>query len=58
MARGCVLFTETFRRIISAELPELEACLSERPREGTANCIVLDDSGGTVYEIEPLEMSV
>lgn len=58
VARGCVSFNENFRRIIFAELPELEACLSERPREGTVNCIVLDDSGGTVYEIEPLEMPI
>lgn len=56
IARGVVLFTDDFREILISELPDLETCLSESPAEGTANCIVLDDSGGTVYEIKPIEM--
>ena len=55
-ARGFVSLPEDLRGIIVAKLPEFDVCLSERPKEGTANCIVLDDSGGTVYEIQPVEM--
>ena len=53
VVRGTVSFS--FCKLIARRLPDIADLLLEKPTTGMARCIALDEGGGTVYEIEPLE---
>ena len=57
VARGIARFNEALKQLIVSELPELADSFSKPTCDTKANCIVLDDSGGTVYEIDSIEMT-
>ena len=40
-------------RLIACQLPKLRGPLEEAPAFGKVKAAILDDNGGTVYEIEP-----
>jgi len=52
IARGSVVLNSIAPRLIN-ELPGLRDSLCEVYPDGKAKAIVLDDTGGTVYQIEP-----
>jgi len=51
IARGSV--AASFADYLAEELPDLREALREVYPYGKAKAVVLDDTGGTVYEIEP-----
>lgn len=52
-ARGTAKFP--ICEVIAEKLPGIADALMKKPKKGLYKCIVLDEGGGTVYEIEPKE---
>jgi len=53
VARGWAYFS--LCAIVAMRMPDLVGVLMEKPAEGMAKCIALDEGGCTVYEIKPAE---
>lgn len=53
VARGCAPFRTCDR--LAEVLPDVASVLMEVPEAGKMKCIVLDDGGCTVYDIDPVE---
>jgi hypothetical protein len=53
VARGTASFATC--RVVAEVLPDLAGVLLEVPEAGKMKCIVLDDGGCTIYDINPVE---
>lgn len=53
VARGTASFA--LCEIVAERLPDIADVVLEKPSAGMAKCIGLDEGGGTVYEIEPIQ---
>lgn len=53
VARGTASFATC--RVVADMLPDLAGVLLEVPEQGMMKCVVLDEGGCTVYDINPVE---
>ena len=53
VARGCASFGTC--KHLAEKLPDVASVLMEVPEAGKMKCVVLDDGGCTVYDMDPVE---
>ena len=59
-ARPLAVCTSSFSicKDVAKKLPDIKDSIMEKPNAGHYKCIVLNDGGGTVYEIKPVKQKM